>query len=153
MNEKKGSDSGREGGRGQLKTCMRCRMLFPYSGFGHCICERCRKREEKEFDLIRDFLYDHPKATMVDVSIETGIPVYQLEAYLRAGRLIIPNDSAIFIKCEKCGVDIRTGRFCPTCAQSLTLEMKKSLEFDEYQVGELPVKKSGKMRFLEGRHE
>lgn len=129
-----------------MRKCMRCGLMFQYNGSGHIICPRCREIDQKEFDCVRDYVYEHKGATVIEVSDETGVKPGIIENFLRAGRLEIPNDSAVFIHCERCRKEIRSGRFCPGCAAQLTMEMKKALEFDESQVGEEPDRK-GKMHF------
>lgn len=136
-----------------LRTCMRCHRLFQYTGFGHMICPRCKEAEAREFEWVKNYLYENPGATMIEVEEATGVPVYQLTAYLKAGRLEIPNGSPIFIKCEKCGQDIRSGRFCADCVSKMSASLKKELDFDEFQVGEKPRKTVGKMRFLDKKPE
>lgn len=132
-----------------LRTCMRCRGLFVYSGIGHAICPRCREAEAREFSWVKNYVYANPGATMIEVEEATGVPIHQITEYLKAGRLEIPNNSPIFIKCEKCGQDIRSGRFCSECAHKLSAKLRKELEFDEFQIGEKPTRPSGgKMRFL-----
>lgn len=132
-----------------IRTCMRCHGLFVYTGFGHAICPRCREAEAREFNRVKDFIYANPGVTMIEVEEATGVPIRQITEYLRAGRLEIPNNSLIFIKCEKCGQDIRSGRFCADCVHKMSAQMKKQLEVDEFQVGEKPTKGTGRMRFLD----
>lgn len=134
--------------RGRMKYCQRCKRLFPYSGFGHIYCSRCKEADERDFEKVKDYLYDHPGATMLEVEEGTGVIMKHITTYLREGRLEIPQNSPIFIKCEMCKGDIRYGRVCPACADRLTSAMKEQMNFDAYQIGEVP-KRVGKMRFLD----
>lgn len=132
-----------------LRTCIHCGRMFSYSGFGHLYCPVCKVKDSENFEKVKDYIYKNGVATAIEVSEATGVSLKQIEQYLKEGRLEIPQNSPIFIKCEKCNGDIRSGRFCPECAATLSREMKESLEFDEYQIGERPkVKGQGKMRFL-----
>ena len=131
-----------------MRNCMRCGMMFQYNGSGHLICPRCRDEDRRDFERVKNYVYEHKGATIMEVADELNINPSIIEGFLRAGRLEIPNDSAVFIHCERCKKEIRSGRFCPSCAAQLTTEMKRALDFDSSQVGEEPVKK-GKMHFVD----
>ncbi len=139
-----------------MRNCMRCGIMFQYNGVGHVICPRCREIDQKEFALVRNYIYENRGATILEVSDAVGVQPPIIEGFLRAGRLEIPPDSAVFIRCERCNKEIRSGRFCAECAKQLTTELKQALDFDETQVGEDAKSTSagtGKMRFMEDRHE
>lgn len=130
-----------------MRNCMRCGMMFHYNGSGHVICPRCREEDKRDFDRVRDYVYEHKGATIMEVAEALDIKPEIIEGFLRAGRLEIPNDSAVFIHCERCRKEIRSGRFCADCAAQLTMEMKRALDFDDSQIGEEPDRK-GKMHFM-----
>lgn len=107
----------------EVINCKKCNRLFQYVA-GRRICPACKDEEEKEFKKLKDYLYDHPKATMLEISEATEISVSTIQHYLREGRLIITNDSPLGIECEKCGAEIKTGRFCERCAYELEMGMR-----------------------------
>ena len=47
--------------------------------------------------------------------------------YLKEGRLEIPEGSSYYLKCERCGISINSGRFCQPCASILIKEFNKFL--------------------------
>ena len=57
----------------QLRNCRRCGKLFNY--VGKPICNECVQQDEKDFELVKAYIYDHPKATITEVSKETGVSV------------------------------------------------------------------------------
>lgn len=73
---------------------------------------------------------------------ETGVALETIEMFLRTGRLEIPEGSEIYIACERCGCDIRYGRFCGDCMKVLTGDIKRAF-FNE-EVGEKPKTPSKK---------
>lgn len=135
---------------GDIQECRRCGKMFFYSGIGKCICAICKAEEEAQFELVKEYIYDNLSATIMQVSKETGVRVSRIKSYLRDGRLIIPDGSAIFLNCEVCGTEIKFGRLCRPCAETLSSEFKKEMEIDEFQIGEKP-KNIGpaRMRFLD----
>ncbi len=133
---------------GGLQSCLRCGNMFIYSGVGKCICEACKKEDEAEFQSVKNYIYEHPSATIMEVSKETEVRVIRIKSYLKDGRLIISDDSPIFINCEVCGESIKYGRLCRNCADTMSAEMKNALKVDEYQIGEKP-NMTIRTRFLE----
>ncbi|WP_313134162.1 hypothetical protein [Anaerocolumna sp.] len=135
---------------GEIRTCVRCGKIFQYFGIGRCYCPSCKKQDDEAFKRVKAYIYEHGTATVMEVAEKTGVPVRYIKLYLKDSRIEIPENSPIFIQCERCGVNIRSGRLCPSCASELTNEMRVEMDFNNEQVGEIPKKYSGgKMRFLD----
>lgn len=130
----------------QTSICARCNKMFMYPGFGLRYCPTCKKFDEEDFDKVRDYIYAHGTATMLEIEDKTGVANKRINQYLREGRLEIPNNSPIFIKCDVCRTDIRSGRYCKACASKLSKDLQGGL-YKELEVGEEPKKLEGKMRF------
>lgn len=133
---------------GETKVCVRCKRMFTYLGYGHFYCPMCKKTDEEDFKIVKDYIFENGTAPAMEVSEKTGISLERINQYLREGRLEIPENSPIFIKCEMCSIDIRSGRLCPDCASKLTHAMREKMDFDDEQIGPVPRKLTGKMRFL-----
>lgn len=128
----------------ETEVCKKCGRIFTYSGYGGMYCSDCRQADFETFDLIRNYIREHGEANMYELSLHTGVSEKEIRRYLRESRLEIPDDSNVFIKCERCHCDIRSGRYCPTCASELSKNLKGIMN----EVGEKPKKESGKMRFI-----
>ena len=63
------------------------------------LCRSCKILENEEFDKVREYLYENGASTAIEIEEATGIPVKIVEKWLRQGRLEVPSDSPIFIKC------------------------------------------------------
>ena len=133
---------------GETKICDRCGRIFLYYGFGHYYCPACKILDEEDFTKVKDYIYDHGVASALEVSENTGISLDRINQYLREGRLEIPEESPIFIKCEMCSTDIRSGRLCQECASKLSHAMRIEMNFDDTQIGRVPKKLTGKRRFI-----
>ena len=125
------------------EVCEHCHRLFNYPGFGAMYCPMCKTEDEKTRRKIKDWLDEHGTASMYEISAATGVSERLIRQYLRDGMLEIPNNSPVFIKCEKCGCDIRSGRWCPECAAKLSSDLRGCYA----GIGDKP-KNTGKMRFL-----
>lgn len=131
------------------KNCKKCGRLFLYYGFGHMYCPTCQKMDNEMFQKVKDYIYEKGPSTMGEVAEATGVPIQQIDLYLKEGRLEIPPNSKLFIKCESCGVEMRSGRYCPTCASRLSKDLSVRSNFIMDEVGELKKDPTpGKMHFL-----
>lgn len=107
-----------------VRNCIRCGKMFRSVG-GRRLCPDCVKAEMEEFHAVKEYLREHPHANILDVSQATGVSVKKLRDYIREGRLVLAEGADWGIKCENCGAPVKTGRFCPECAEELEKEFKR----------------------------
>lgn len=131
-----------------LRTCKLCGGLYYYKGFGYGYCERCSKLDDEMFHRVKDYIWENGTASVAEVSEDLQVSEKQIYNYLKDGRLEIPDGSPIYLKCERCGTDIRYGRYCPECATHIHKKLSSVTEADLCEIGEKPgTGKSGKMHF------
>lgn len=111
-----------------VRNCKKCGRIFQYDGINKK-CDRCRKGEEEDFARVKEYLYDHPKATISEVAQETEVEEDLILRYLRQGRLeIVGEGGSLVLDCERCGRSIKTGRFCDQCTHEMTAELKAAFK-------------------------
>ncbi len=103
----------------EVATCSSCKRLFNYIG-GQRLCPACRDNLEKKFQEVKQYVRDNPNSSISDVSTEMDVPVSQIKLWIRQERLAFTEDSKVMIECERCGMSIRTGRFCEKCKKNMT---------------------------------
>lgn len=108
-----------------VRNCSRCGKIYAYDGFNICIS--CRRKEEEDFKKVKDYIYENPGANISEVSEETGIETRKIIEFLRQGRLEVLDEHNMLLSCERCGVSIRTGRFCGKCTIEMEREFKQSI--------------------------
>lgn len=102
-----------------IKNCPRCKKLFtPLNN--NAMCPDCIKAEEDEFQTVRNYVRENRGVDIHVASEATQVPVKKIIRYLREGRLEVTEGMQDFLKCEKCGVPIRTGRFCKVCMDKMS---------------------------------
>lgn len=132
----------------EVRNCKGCGKLYNYLS-GPPLCPSCAKALDLKFEEVKEYVYDHPRVDMQEVSEVMEVSIAQIKQWIRDERLSFAEDSMIGIECEGCGVTIRTGRHCKACKDKLA----KGLT-DLYQP-EKPVQKpkdtrdNPKMRFLD----
>ncbi|WMJ85515.1 hypothetical protein [Anaerocolumna sp. MB42-C2] len=74
------------------------------------------KVEEEKLEQVKDYIMAHPKATIVQIAEANEITPTKLFEWIREERLEFSEESKnAWFMCEKCGVKIKSGRFCNHC--------------------------------------
>ncbi len=102
-----------------IRNCPHCGKLFAFDGKNK-LCPVCRNSEEDDYQKVKDFLWDHPNASIEEVHIATEVERELIIKFVRDGRLVAEGiDFDFMIECERCGQPIMSGRFCAKCQQDL----------------------------------
>lgn len=98
--------------------CEKCNGVMVFKGVGEYKCEDCGYLAYDDYGKVRNYIEQHSGATSAQVASATGVSQKAIREMLREERLEIAANSAVFLKCEICGVNIRFGRFCNKCETS-----------------------------------
>jgi hypothetical protein len=101
-----------------VRNCKGCGKLFNYIS-GPPLCPSCVRALDVKFEEVKQYVYDHPRVDMQEVSEVFDVSIPQIKQWIREERLSFAEDSMIGIDCEMCGVSIKTGRFCKSCKDKL----------------------------------
>lgn len=133
-----------------VRNCKQCSKLFNFIG-GTPLCPECIKQNEDKFDDVKEYIYDHPKCGMQEVSQEMDVSVAQIRKWLKEERLAFSEDSEIALNCEKCGKRILTGRYCKNCKAEVLNQFSGAYRKEEPKKAQERAKQENKMRFLNER--
>ncbi len=95
--------------------CKKCGGVMVFKGVGEYKCEECGELDYDDYGKVRAFIERHQGATAAEVEANTGVSQKTIRHMLKESRLEIAHGSAAYLKCEICGTNIRSGRFCPKC--------------------------------------
>lgn len=95
--------------------CPDCGGVMVFQGVGEYECEDCGKVEYDDYGKVRSYIEKHRGATAGDVERDTGVNQKSIRKMLRDERLEVAAESRTFLRCEVCGENIRSGRFCQKC--------------------------------------
>lgn len=101
------------------KKCPKCGELMKFKGLGEYVCEECAIREYDVYGKVRNYIETHKGCNAIEVERATGVPQKAIRQMLREERIEVAKDSKIFLKCERCGKDILSGRYCEACTRLL----------------------------------
>lgn len=135
------------------KICKECGGVMIFKGVGEYECEDCGHIEYDDYGKVRLYLESHKGATAGQIEQETGVSQKSIRQMLKESRLQVAEGSRMFLRCEICGKDIRSGRFCPEC------EVKAHRNFEDQQrkakkmqgVGMGESGEEGQRRFMRNR--
>lgn len=100
--------------------CEKCgETQIKYKGIGEYACEICGFLMYDDYGKVRNYIEENPGATINDVSINVGVSKEKIRRLLREDRIQIAPDSPTFLRCDICGTDIRSGKYCVKCAQEM----------------------------------
>lgn len=129
-----------------VRNCRSCGKLFNYLS-GVQLCPSCMRELDKKFEVVKNYIYDNPKANIQEVSEENEVSVQQLKQWVREERLAFSEDSLVGLECENCGTMIRTGRFCNLCKEKLVNTLGSAYKSDDPKAKD--YRDHAKMRFLD----
>src|SRR5690554_5460937 len=134
-----------------IRNCPRCGKVFAYTGNSR-LCPVCRNQEEDKFQKVKEYLWEHPNATIEMVHEETKVERELIIKFVREDRLLAEGITLdLDLKCERCGKSIKSGRFCKNCQDELLQGLKGKDKKDDKKeeanrkIDELEIKKKGKM--------
>ena len=130
-----------------VQKCKRCDILFQYPETGPILCPNCTRKDEAEFDVVRDYLSEHPLSSGQEVHDATGIPIESIIRWLKEGRLISLEITGI-LRCENCGEPIFSGKLCTECRYKLAKDFKGVAQKPEEPVQMLPKQDKRGMQFF-----
>ena len=100
--------------------CEECGSTdIKYEGIGEYRCKDCGCIMYDDYGKVRNYIEKNVGATVNDVSIAVGVTREKIRRLLREDKIQIAPESMTFLKCEMCGANIRSGRFCEKCAQEV----------------------------------
>lgn len=93
-----------------------------YRGLGEFACTECGNVEYNDYGKVRNYLEEHRGATQDEVFRMTGVAKWKIREFLIEEKIEIAPDSITYLKCEKCGANIRSGRYCENCRKKIIAE-------------------------------
>ena len=107
-----------------IRNCKNCNRFFKYQSSKYC--PNCVIEMDQVFIKVREYIYDNPNSTVVEVSKNTGVDNEIIMEFLRDGKLEL-KEATILLECKSCGRAIKTGVMCKECLYRFETEMKKGL--------------------------
>lgn len=134
----------------EVKNCRGCGRLFNYVGgvtYAN-LCPKCVEELEAKFQEAKAYIEEHDFVGISEVAEAVGVKPIQIERWVREERLYFSDSSAVGIPCEKCGVTIKSGRYCEQCKDNLSKTLGALYSGGVVQ-RKRPTDSAARMRFLD----
>jgi predicted amidophosphoribosyltransferase len=125
----------------KYSNCSRCGKFLEANEFGN-LCIECVEKDEADFRRIKEYILEHPRAKIFNVSLDLNISISKIRRYLREGRLEIIEKNNLFLRCEMCGKPICSGSYCDECFKQANHDYKA------VYVGKAPAKPAKMVKFV-----
>lgn len=113
-----------------ILNCKSCGKIFNATLASSKICPDCKNKDTENFKKVKDYLYKNKGASIPMTSEETGVTVKDIMRYLREDRLEVADNANIGIPCERCGVNMKSGKYCLKCISEMESILKGSVKQD-----------------------
>lgn len=113
----------------RIANCPKCGKVFTKT-FGD-VCPECQKEVERQYELCAKYLRENRKATIHELSEDTGVSIPQITKFIREGRISLHDNPNLGYPCSTCGTIIRQGTVCKSCQESITREIAAVQEDDQ----------------------
>ncbi|MTV49923.1 flagellar protein [Heliobacillus mobilis] len=130
-----------------VKNCPRCNRIFIPQG-GRKICPVCVQEEEKQYEIVREYLRENPGAPVLIVIQETGVDEDTILQFIKEGRLEAGSIQGAELHCESCGTAITKGRFCGKCQDELARDLQRAAGLSQPKAPERETKGRAKDKFF-----
>ena len=126
------------------QICPNCNSNMRYKYGGIFVCDKCGTETTNDYGKVKKYLDEHGPTNAIDLAQQTGVSSSKISAYLREGKLEIPENSTVFLHCKGRGTPIRFGEYCTRCA--------KSTDIKGAYIGDIPKSHEAKVRFMNEKH-
>lgn len=130
--------------------CKECGGAMEFKGVGEYHCEDCGAIEFDDYGVVRNYIEEHRGATVAEISFATGVSQREINEMVKEERFEVSADSRTFLKCEGCGIQIRSGRYCPTCLRLAEAAEARKLHEEEMKQRKLSGVAMGEMETAVG---
>lgn len=103
------------GGYQRPVLCSKCQGVLVYKGIGEYRCEMCGEFEYDEYGKVRNYLDKHRGANVAQIADNTGVSQKTIRDMIKDNKFEVIDNPGGYIRCEICGVDIKSGRYCSKC--------------------------------------
>ena len=125
--------------------CELCEGRMKYTGGGRYVCEECEHEMLDDFGKVKEFLSDNGASSAYEIYMATGVELDVIDYLLKEGRLEIPKGSKTYLRCKKCGCEIRYGKYCADCVRLIGNQLQSQFLGDGNGDGQKAVRLNGKM--------
>ncbi|MBO6108400.1 MAG: hypothetical protein J6P16_03235 [Eubacterium sp.] len=133
-------------------VCSECSGIMRYRSRGVYVCESCGHEALDDFGKVNAFLEKRGPSNVFEIAEGTGLERKRVSALLKEGRLQVAESSSVALVCARCGMPIRFGEYCSSCAEKMrNLDERNSKKGVYNALNDIKQGADGKMRFIDDK--
>lgn len=115
----------------ELANCVRCDKVFVK--ISRAVCPDCVKEEEKQFEIVYNFLKkrENRQATIPEIVEATGVKEETILHFVKENRLRTTQFPNLSYPCERCGRQIARGKICESCNNELNSDLRYEQKIEQ----------------------
>lgn len=129
----------------RVTNCVRCKQVFTM--INKPICPDCIKKEEEQFEVVREFLNENRGSTIEEIVEATGVPIKRIQQFIKEGRL--EGIDGQVLTCSKCGIPILKGKYCRKCTNKLLGSLNENMPTQDI---DNDIKEKSKIHLMKAKH-
>lgn len=72
--------------------CEICERFFEKRTKEQFLCDECHEKSKKEFEIVKEYLFENKGASIMDVFIHTKIPVKTIKRFIKEEKIEVIED-------------------------------------------------------------
>src|SRR5690625_1618136 len=118
---------------GELANCSRCNAVFVK--VMRDICQNCFYEEEEAFEIVYRFISkrENREATVSEIVEATEVEEEIIIKFIREKRLRTSQFPKLAYPCEKCGIEIISGKLCQSCSEDILREFEQQERLEKQE--------------------
>ncbi|MDR3589916.1 MAG: flagellar protein [Negativicutes bacterium] len=104
-----------------IGNCYECGTLCVQTPNG--LCPRCQQEFFEAEEKVTEHVHNNKNATIESVHEATKVKKHIIMQMIRTGRIL---EGELTYCCEKCGLAITSGQYCPACTTRVLEALKSS---------------------------
>ncbi len=113
--------------------CQKCGGILVYRGIGEYKCEECGGVEYDDYGKVRNYLEHHRGANVAEISSATDVSHKSIREMIKENRFEVIESRGGFLRCESCGIEIKSGRLCHKCEEAYHRKVEEQARKERQQ--------------------
>lgn len=132
----------------EIRICRECNRMYE-SYNKQLTCSTCSLIEKRKLIEVRNYINNNKETDFCEIVRVCNVREELVKEWVRDELIVFQEESNVDIKCEKCGMNIYTGRYCKLCKIKIIDELEAAyIEIEEKKSISKKVKTQGRDRFI-----
>jgi len=71
----------------ERRICIVCQCFFVKEKYDQKMCKSCQERDKEDYKIVKEYLMNNHKASIMNIYLDTKIPIKTIERFLNEERI------------------------------------------------------------------